>query len=152
MSTTPNVSDGSTGFAIWHPATAGGKNIRTNLKNVPATHHSRTKPAAGQFKPGRIVTDYELVDANGNKIKAMDAGSQVVLEVGYNQDDLRRAGNDAGNLVLTYWDEASGTWVRFTVKDHGFQLVTDTHKYPGFLGYGRVDKNVPIDPPTGWSP
>lgn len=152
MNANPNVKHGNAGIAIWHPTKAGGKNITGHVKDVPATHHCQTKPKAGHFKPGRIIGDYEFVDADGKKISTLDAGSQVMLEIGYNQADLQRAGNNTSSLVLAFWDEASGTWHKFTSHDHGFQLIVDSQKYPGFLGYGRVDKGVPNDPPTGWSP
>jgi hypothetical protein len=143
----PNSQDSNVGIAIWHPTTAGGKAVKGHIKTVPANHRCRS--AAGA--PGRIIADYQLVDDSGNKIHSLDAGAQVVLEVGYTQGDLNRAGGNTNNLGLVYWNEASGAWVKFD-SSHGFKVVTDGQKYHGFLGYLHVDKNVPIDPPTGTIP
>ncbi len=144
----PNSKDSNAGLAVWHPTAAGGKSIRAQIKSVPANHRCRS--AAGA--PGRIVADYELLDAANNKAHALDSGANVEIEVGYTPADLKRAGGKTANLVLMYWDEAHSTWVRFTSAAHGFQLVVDSQKYPDCLGYGHVDKNVPFDPPTGWGP
>lgn len=144
----PNSKDNNAGLAVWHPNRAGGKAIHGHIKNVPNNHRCRS--AAGA--PGRIAGDYELLDPSNKKVQALDSGAQVELEIGYTQADLDRAGGQTNKLVLMYWDEASGTWKHFTSAGHGFQLVVDSQKYPGFLGYGYVNKNVPFDPPTGWSP
>lgn len=136
------------GIAIMHPATAGGKTVKGNFRDVAANHRCRS--AAGA--PGRIIGDYQLVDDSGNKIAELDSDAQVVLEIGYTQADLIRAGGNANNLGLAYWDDLHSVWVKFTSSEHGFQLVTDGQKYHNFIGYFHVDKKVPIDPPTGTTP
>jgi hypothetical protein len=142
----PNSQDNSMGLALWHPTSAGGKTVKGSIKSVAADHPCRK--AAGA--PGRIIGDYQLVDDQGHKINALDAGAQVVLEVGYTQGDLNRAGGDTGKLGLVYWNGSA--WVKFTASEHGFTVVSDGQKYHGFVGYMHVDKNVPIDPPTGAAP
>src|SRR5512137_124855 len=148
MAASTSSQNNDMGIAITHPTTAGGKTVKGNFRDVAANHRCRS--AAGA--PGRIIGDYQLVDDSGNKISALDPGSQVVLEIGYTQADLNRAGGNANNLGLAYWDDAHSTWVKFTSSDHGFHIVTDGQKYHNFIGYFHVDKNVPIDPPTGTTP
>lgn len=145
MSST-NSQDNTLGLALSHPAHAGGKTVKVNFKAVPHDHACRQ--AAGA--PGRIIGDYHLVDDNGHKINALEAGAEVVLEVGYTQGDLNRAGGDSSKLGLLYWNGSA--WVKYTASEHGFKVVSDGQKYHGFVGYLHVDKNVPIDPPTGAAP
>ena len=84
------------GIAIMHPATAGGKTVKGNFRDVAANHRCRS--AAGA--PGRIIGDYQLVDDSGNKISTLDPGAQVVLEIGYTQADLNRASGNAKARTL----------------------------------------------------
>ncbi len=141
-----NSHDSSMGINISHPDKAGSKNLKVNFKAVAANHACRSAANV----PNRIIGDYQLVDDAGNKISALDAGSQVVLEIVFTQADFERANKDASKMNLFYWNGSS--WVQFTNKEHGFKVVIGDSKYTGFVGYYHVDNNVPIDPPTGATP
>ncbi|MBN1638526.1 MAG: hypothetical protein JW866_06155 [Ignavibacteriales bacterium] len=144
------IKDNKKGIAIWHPNKVNERNIVAKIKDVPVNHECITKPKKNDVKPNRIVGDYEFVDDSSKKIEGVYQKDDIMLEICFTNEDFENAGNKLENLILYYWDINTLKWKKFTRGKHGFEIIFDQNKYPGYLGYARISKNVPLDPPIGW--
>ncbi len=108
----------------------------------------RDMPARGDFRPGRLVINFELVDDDAPDTVLTEFDPPFELRVRYTQADLDRAAAANRPLRLAFWDGSD--WVVFTPEKHGFELQPDEKPGRGGIGFARIARWS--DPAVGWGP
>ncbi len=93
--------------------------------SIQATPDTRA-PSQGEVKVVGIAYDLSARDGTGQEVTAFKA--DVTVSLPYMNEDLRALGMNEDNLVLSFWDEAAGTWktLENSVVNKEKKLVTAT--------------------------
>ena len=133
------------GVAVQVPDQKNKVKVRKVRLALPAL---RDMPGGPDFRPGRLVINFELVDDDHPDVVLAEFDPPFELRVRYTQADLKRAKAAEQPLTLAFWDGKS--WVPFTQKKHGFELQPDSGPGAGGVGYARISRWG--DPAVGWGP
>lgn len=107
---------------------------------LPTLPLAKMKSTADEFTPGRIITNFELVDANDQYTVVTDFTDPIEIRIPYTQDDVDRLLKAAATYTLSrdaaisqdavaaepeatvgYWNGKK--WVRFTEETHALRWV-----------------------------
>jgi hypothetical protein len=108
----------------------------------------RDMPGGPDFRPGRLVINFELVDDAAPEKVLTEFDPPFELRVRYKKADLDRAASAGRPLTLAFWD--GDAWVPFTREKHGFELQPDAKPDKGGIGFARISRWG--DPAIGWGP
>jgi hypothetical protein len=103
-------------------------------------------PDGPDFRLGRLVINFELVDDEKPEIVLREFDPPIELRVRYYESDMERAMARGRPLTLAFWD--GGRWVRFTAEKHDFHLRPNAEPRTGGVGIARIAGWG--DPAVGW--
>ena len=133
------------GVSVVVPEQKSGVKVRKDKLKLPPL---RDMPGNPDFKPGRVVINFELVDDDAPGTVLAEFDPPFELRVRYTHADLNRARKVGRPLTLAFWD--GKTWVPFTREKHGFELRPDAKPDAGGVGYALISRWG--DPAVGWGP
>ena len=103
-------------------------------------------PDGPDFRLGRLVINFQLVDDDRPDIVLREFDPPIELRVRYHEFDMERAMAVGRPLTLAFWD--GERWVPFTAEKHDFHLRPNAEPGTGGVGIARIAGWG--DPAVGW--
>ena len=103
-------------------------------------------PDGPDFRLGRLVINFQLVDDDRPDIVLREFDPPIELRVRYHEFDMERAMAVGRPLTLAFWD--GERWVPFTAEKHDFHLRPNAEPHTGGVGIARTAGWG--DPAVGW--
>jgi len=121
---------------------------KIKVVKLPLGKLSELRGAKSDFRPGRLVVNFALVDEEQPDRFLEEFESPFELRVRYTPADQKRAEKAGRPMELAFWDGQD--WVRFTQEKHQFKLEPEAR--PGAGGFGIALISKWGDPQIAWGP
>lgn len=121
--------------------------IKVKIEKLPKDSLDKMKPKEGGFKPGRVVLNFQIIEADEPAKVLTTFDPPFELRVRYTRADEKRAQDAGVPLELAFWNGSE--WVVFTAEKHQFKLEADSQ---GSGGHGTAMISDWGDPNVGWGP